>query len=298
VKYLSVCSGIEAATVAWKPLGWEPVGFSEIDPFACSVLQHHYPNVTNYGDMTHYERWNIKPGTVDLLCGGTPCQAFSTIGKRAGLSDDRGQLALVYLRLAAHLQPRWIVWENVVGVLHSNGGRDFGAFLRALGDSGYRWCYRVLDARYFGVAQSRRRIFLVAFRGNDHADWRYPSAALLERPGLCGDRPPKPPKGHEITGCVTSRGGSARCNMHAEEGFLRFAEDGRLRWITPLETERLMGFEDGYTDISKASDSARYKALGNSWCVPVARWVGKRIQMVEDLMAAQQNGLKSVADCG
>lgn len=86
--------------------------------------------------------------------------------------------------------------------------------------------------------------------------------------------------------------------MHAEEGFLRFAEDGRLRWITPLETERLMGFEDGYTDIPKASDSARYKALGNSWCVPVARWVGKRIQMVEDLMAAQQNGLKSVGNCG
>ena len=296
MRYLSVCSGIEAATVAWEPLGWKPVGFSEIEHFPCEVLQHHYPETKNYGDMTKHEEWDIKPGTVDLLAGGTPCQAFSSLGKRGGLSDHRGNLALVYLGIAARLQPRWIVWENVVGVLHSNGGRDFGAFLGALRDCGYQFCYRVLDARYFGVAQSRRRIFLVAFRGNDTGDWRYPAAVLCDSRGLRGTSAPKPEQGHEIVGCVVSRL-MARCNFCAESGFIRLHPKGP-RWLIPVEVERLMGFPDGYTEIEKSTDEKRFKALGNSWCVPVARWVGKRIQMVEDLLSARRDGLQSDADRG
>ena len=148
MKYLSICSGIEAATVAWHPLGWTPVAFSEIEPFPSAVLAHHYPNVPNLGDMTQHATWPIYAGDIDLLVGGTPCQSFSVAGLRKGLSDPRGGLMLTYLEIARRLRPRWVVWENVPGVLSSNGGRDFGSFLGALGELGYGWAYRVLDAQW------------------------------------------------------------------------------------------------------------------------------------------------------
>jgi len=165
MKYLSVCSGIEAASKAWEPIGWEPVAFSEIEPFPSAVLKHHWPKVPNLGDMTQHEQWNIPSGTVDLLVGGTPCQSFSVAGLRQGLKDPRGNLMLTYLAIAERLKPRWLVWENVPGVLSSNGGKDFGSFLGALGELGYEWAYRVLDAQWFGVAQRRRRVFVVAHLG-------------------------------------------------------------------------------------------------------------------------------------
>ena len=165
MKYLSVCSGIEAASKAWEPIGWEPVAFSEIEPFPSAVLKHHWPEVPNLGDMSKYEQWNIPSGTVDLLVGGTPCQSFSVAGLRQGLKDPRGNLMLTYLAIAERLKPRWLVWENVPGVLSSNGGKDFGSFLGALGELGYEWAYRVLDAQWFGVAQRRRRVFVVAHLG-------------------------------------------------------------------------------------------------------------------------------------
>ena len=165
MKYLSVCSGIEAASKAWEPIGWEPVAFSEIEPFPSAVLKHHWPKVPNLGDMSKYEQWNIQSGSVDLLVGGTPCQSFSVAGLRQGLKDPRGNLMLTYLAIAERLKPRWLVWENVPGVLSSNGGKDFGSFLGALGELGYEWAYRVLDAQWFGVAQRRRRVFVVAHLG-------------------------------------------------------------------------------------------------------------------------------------
>ena len=137
MKYLSVCSGIEAATVAWHPLGWKPTAFSEIEKFPSAVLAHHYPTVPNLGDMTQYKEWNIDQ--IDLLVGGTPCQSFSVAGLRKGLDDPRGNLCLVYLGLAERFRPRWILWENVPGVLSSGGGRDFGSFLGALAELGYGW---------------------------------------------------------------------------------------------------------------------------------------------------------------
>ncbi len=121
MKYLSVCSGIEAATVAWHPLGWECVGVAEIDPFACSLLKHHYPGIHNYGNLNDYASWDIAPGSVDVLVGGTPCQSFSLAGLRKGLADPRGNLALVYLGLVDRIRPRYLVWENVPGVLSSGG---------------------------------------------------------------------------------------------------------------------------------------------------------------------------------
>jgi DNA (cytosine-5)-methyltransferase 1 len=181
MKYLSVCSGMEAASVAWHPLGWTPVGFSEIEPFPCAILKHRFPNTPNYGSLTEYQSWPLEPGAIDLLVGGTPCQSFSVAGLRKGLADPRGNLALTFLGLADKLKPRWIVWENVPGVLSSGGGRDFGSFLGALVELGYGFAYRVLDAQYVGgpraVPQRRRRVFVVAHLG----DWR-PAAAVLFEP--------------------------------------------------------------------------------------------------------------------
>jgi len=186
VKYLSVCSGIEAASVAWHPLGWECVGVAEIEKFPSAVLAHHYPNVPNFGDLTRYQEWpsDLAP---DLIVGGTPCQSFSVAGLRAGLADPRGNLALVFLGLVDKYRPRYVVWENVPGVRSSGGGRDFGAFLGALGELGYGWAYRSLDAQYFGLAQRRERVFVVGCLG----DWRAPAAVLLESEGLRGHPAPR-----------------------------------------------------------------------------------------------------------
>ena len=190
--YGSVCSGIEAASVAWHPLGWRAAFLSEIEPFPRAVLKHHYPDVPLHGDFTTIEAGQYD--AIDLLVGGTPCQSFSVAGLRGGLADDRGNLALEYLRLAQRLRPKWMVWENVPGVLSSNGGRDFGSILGGMGELGYGFAYRVLDAQFvringFGraVPQRRRRVFVVGHLG----DWRRAAAVLFERESLCGNPPPR-----------------------------------------------------------------------------------------------------------
>ena len=187
MKFGSVCSGIEAASVAWHHLGWTPVGFSEIEPFPAAVLAHRFPHVPNFGDMTKYEQWPLQPGSIDVLVGGTPCQSFSVAGLRKGLADPRGNLMLTYLAIAARYRPTWLVWENVPGVLSSNGGKDFGALLGGMGELGYGFAYRVLDAQYFGVAQRRRRVFVVGYLG----DWRRAAKVLFERESLLWDPPPR-----------------------------------------------------------------------------------------------------------
>ena len=386
MKYLSVCSGIEAATVAWHPLGWKPEAFSEIEKFPSQVLKHHYPGVPNLGDMTKFEEWNL--GTINLLVGGTPCQSFSVAGLRKGLDDPRGNLMLTYGAIANRFRPRWLVWENVPGVLSSNGGRDFGSFLGMLGELGYGWAYRVLDAQYFGVAQRRRRVFVVGYLGN----WRRAAAVLFERHSLQGHPAPSRKKGQEVAGTFTARaksGGWGQDPNLAAGGYMRpvavesvsptltrretgvsgvgHNEDGwyvttarmvsfgeyvdddtasamkardykdatdlvaqpaavatdlyngaidgdvthslragngnamggipstitamQVRRLTPVECERLQGFPDNYTNIPKAADGPRYKALGNSMAVPVMAWIGKRIQQVD---AIQSN---KTADC-
>jgi DNA (cytosine-5)-methyltransferase 1 len=184
MKYGSVCSGIEAASVAWEPLGWDAQWFSEIEQFPSAVLAHRFPSVPNLGDMTKIHETQIfNDSTIDILVGGTPCQSFSVAGLRKGLTDPRGNLMLTFLSLAQRKKPRWIVWENVPGVLSSNGGRDFGTFLQALAECGYGFAYRVLDAQYFGVAQRRRRVFVVGYLG----DWRPAGAVLFEQDCLSGN---------------------------------------------------------------------------------------------------------------
>jgi DNA (cytosine-5)-methyltransferase 1 len=209
MKYLSVCSGIEAATVAWHGLGWEPVAFSEIEKFPSAVLAHHYPSVPNWGDMTKFQEW--PDANVDVLVGGTPCQSFSVAGLRKGLDDPRGNLMLTYGAIAKRYRPKWVVFENVPGLLSSNGGRDFGTLLGMLGELGYGFAYRVLDAQFFGVAQRRRRVFVVGYLG----DWRSAAAVLFERHSLQGHNAPSRETGQSVAGAIAARFGSSR-NNHEE----------------------------------------------------------------------------------
>jgi DNA (cytosine-5)-methyltransferase 1 len=204
MRFLSVCSGIEAASVAWNPLGWRAAAFSEIESFPCAVLAHHYPTVPNWGDMTKFEAW--PDATIDLLCGGTPCQSFSIAGLRKGLSDPRGNLMLTYLAIAARYRPQWVVWENVPGVLSSWSGADetgalhpgqdewegdetsdLSCFLAGLTELGYGWAYRSFDAQFAGLAQRRERVFVVGCLGSRARA----AAVLLERHGLSGHPAPR-----------------------------------------------------------------------------------------------------------
>ena len=229
MKYLSVCSGIEAATQAWHSRGWAPVAFSEIEPFPSAVLAYHYPAVPNWGDMTKFKDWPDEP--IDLLVGGTPCQSFSVAGLRAGLADPRGNLMLTFGAIAGRYRPKWVVWENVPGVLSSNGGRDFGAFLGMLGELGYGVAYRVLDAQYvrtrgfpFAVPQRRRRVFVVGYLG----DWRRAAAVLFERESLSGHPPPRREAGQATAPTLAARirgGGGLGTDFDCDGGLIASTGD-------------------------------------------------------------------------
>ena len=354
LKYLSLFSGIEAASVAWKDIGWEPVGFSEIEPFPCAVLKHRFPNTPNYGDITKWKEWGLVPGTVDVVCAGSPCQAFSCAGLRKGLDDPRGNLALVTLGLVEFLKPKWFIWENVPGVLTAQQGSAFGAILTALGDIGYGWAYRVLDAVHFGVPQRRRRVWLCAYRDpvTGAGDWRPPTAVLSFSESLCGDssavqgkakanarktydgiaegdrgcwwdggqvsqtldavlakgqmmpeknRFPAVLQPIVIDRAAFNQGVNAQYAPHIEETQTMDTLVAKgphavynppllVRRITPREGERLQGFPDDWTCIpwknrpaDECPDGPRYKAIGNSWAVPCAKYIGERINLVEEI---------------
>ena len=197
MRYGSVCSGIEAASVAWEPLGWTPAWFCEIDAYPSAVLKARFPHVPNYGDFTQLidPQHEVHREPIDVLVGGTPCVDFSVAGLRAGIEGSRGQLTLQFLRLAQSLRPRWVVWENVPGVLSSDDGRALGAFLGGLAELGYGFAWRVLDAQYVrvehyprAVPQRRRRIFVVGCAGGD---WLRAGSVLLEPEGVRGNLAPR-----------------------------------------------------------------------------------------------------------
>ena len=295
--YGSLCSGIEAATQAWHPLGWKPAFFSEIERFPSAVLAHHYPDIPNLGDMTKFKDW--PDHAIDLLVGGTPCQSFSVAGLRGGLADPRGNLMLTFGAVAKKYQPRWLVWENVPGVLSSNGGRDFGTFLGMLAELGYGFAYRVLDAQHVrtrrharAVPQRRRRVFVVGYLG----DWRRAAAVLFERPSVRRDFAAgihavssAPGSSPGESGPIAFNWMEARCfRAGPTTNPLRVQQTEAVlsdepRRLTPRECERLQGMPDDWTLIPDAKDSPRYKAIGNSMAVPVMRWIGEGIAAVEAL---------------
>jgi DNA (cytosine-5)-methyltransferase 1 len=206
MRYGTFCSGIDAPTVAWHPLGWMPVFFSEIDKFANTVLNHHYPDVPNLGDMTKIDPHEVKEkhGPIDLVFGGTPCTSFSSSGRRSGLDEESGQLAILFFKLASAIGARWVVWENVTGAFNTNEGQDFATVLNAIRESGYCGFWRTLDAQYFGVPQRRRRVFFIGYL----ADWRPAAAVLFEPHSMSGHPAPKRKKRQEIAPdvapCITA----------------------------------------------------------------------------------------------
>ncbi len=276
VKFGSLCSGIEGAAVALPH--WEHAYCSEIEPFCCELLARHYPNAPNYGDITVHRS---RP-QVDCIIAGTPCQSFSINGDRAGMDDVRGQLAVAFSRILRYDRPRSFIWENVPGVLSSNEGRDFGAFLYAVGQLGYGAAYRVLDARYFGVAQRRRRVYVV---GVHCGDWPRAASVLFDTPsGVVDARSPAKgrkagPKVLGWTGDTTPKFGdevvpTLRASQGGEGVGILWRGGGRK--LTINEWETVMGFPVNYTE--GGSDSQRRHALGNSFCPPVVRWIGERLE--------------------
>ena len=321
-----------------------PVWFSEIEPFPCAVLAHHYPDIPNLGDMTALPQKIINREILapDVLVGGTPCQAFSIAGLRNSLDDERGNLTLTlihileaidYVRFIDEKQPCVLLWENVPGVL-STKDNAFGHFLAGLAQereplqpTGGKWsnagyvhsartiAWRILDAQYFGLAQRRKRVFVVASA-------RQCSVAqiLIERKSLCRDIETSKTTEEGFT-CYAegSFGTTAHClgrnggrenilfDIAHRSDVVRIQDDDTtptltarmgtggnnvpcvstnqiLRKLTPVECERLQGFPDNYTRIpfrgktaENCPDSHRYKAIGNSMAVPVMRWIGKRL---------------------
>lgn len=308
----SICSGIEAASVAWEPLGLSFEWFSEIADFPSRVLADKYPNICNLGDMTDIPA-KINERTIsapDLICGGTPCQAFSFAGWQNGLNDDRGNLTLKFVdiieandnvRLNEDKERTVVFWENVEGVL-SDKTNAFGCLVSSLAGlqqpiEKKRWpnsgliygskrnvAWRVLDAKYFGLPQQRRRLYVIAggcdfhpedvlFERHENQLQEFPSYELtFEKDGH------KFEIFREYTDCLYSAYGTKwNGNAAAMNGSLFVVQDGRIRRISPLETERLMGFPDNYTNLPKAKKTNRYQATGNSWAVPVVKWLGSRL---------------------
>lgn len=333
----SVCSGIEASQLAFSPYGYEQLWSSEIAEFPSKVLRHHYPNIPNLGDMTELPDLILK-GKVqapDLFCGGTPCQAFSLAGWKNGLADKRGQLTITFIEIANAIDEirekekkdrSIILWENVEGVLNDKTNA-FGNFIAGLAGfdeelkvkkwtkSGYlegpnrNVAWRVIDAKYFGLPQQRKRLYVLAggkdFRP-DQVLFEYDSQDIVKKikaekqESLNGDifnlfsqdvlfTEKKDEKifkkdnlkfeiFREYTDCLYAAYGTKwNGNAAAYNGSLYVAQNDRIRRFTPLECERLMGFPDNYTLINGNSDTNRFQAIGNSWAVPVVKWIGKQI---------------------
>jgi DNA (cytosine-5)-methyltransferase 1 len=309
----SICSGIEAASVAWSGLDYSFKWFSEIDPFACNVLSFKYPKTKNLGNMRSAPAL-IKENKIeapDLICGGTPCQAFSLAGLKEGLNDARGNLTPSFvdiinqndmIRTAKGLAPTMVLWENVEGVLNDKTNA-FGSFLSYLAGLQEvipvsKWAcsgvlkgpkrniaWRVLDAKYFGLPQQRKRLYVLAggkeFKPEDiiFEDSCTPMEDYPTQTDLFFEK-----EGYQFecfrayTDCLYAAYGTKwNGNAAAYNGSLFVLQNKRLRRLSPLECERLMGFPDNYTKIPKSSQTKRYKAVGNSWSIPVIKWLGERI---------------------
>lgn len=310
----SICSGIESGTVAWSNLNFDYKWYSEIAPFPNRLLNEKYGTIPNLGDMECIPEklLNNEIDAPDLLCGGTPCQAFSLAGFQTGLNDYRGNLTLKFLdivnanddiRLDNGKNRSVIFWENVEGVL-SDKTNAFGCFVASLAGlenplevkkmpkagllkgSIRNVAWRVIDAKYFGIPQQRKRIYVLA-GGKDFS----PENVLFEKHTQVLPEYPKTElifekDSHkfevfrEYTDCLYAAYGTKwNGNAAANNGSLFVVQDEYIRRLSPLECERLMGFPDNYTNLEKAKRTERFTAIGNAWAVPVVRWIGDRFYL-------------------
>lgn len=285
----SLFSGIGGFDLGMEKAGLEIIWQCEIDKHCQQVLKQHWPNMRLYDDVREINKSNTV--CPDVIVGGFPCQDLSVAGKRGGLAGERSGLWYEFHRVIAELKPRWVVIENVPGLLSSNEGRDFATILYGLGECGYLSAWRILDAKYFGVAQQRERVFIVASFGTGSAarvlfeEESNPFYLEQER-----DTVPAPVYAYKKRGGF---GWSETCELaltlEAQAGTHTGGNDtvplvftGDLpRWVMPIEAERLQGFPDNHTKMAKDSRTYRYRQLGNAVAVPVARWIGERIAAVE-----------------
>ena len=308
LRYLSLFSGIEAWSHAVKDLPqYMPVAFAEVEPFASAVLSAPYPHVKNLGDVTRIDGTQYH-GTVEIIVGGSPCQDWSQIGKRQGLDGKRSVLALEYLRLLEEVRPRWLVFENVQGLLNCHRGADLQVLLQKMDELRYHVAWALLDSKHFGLAQRRKRVFIVG----SAVGWEGPAQVLLEPASMCRN----PPALHEEREAnpEASRGGAggrrwcpkiaptltASAACFSRPGFPNqqldalIVEDDGVRRLTVEEAERLQGFETGYTDIvyrgKRASDGDRYRVLGNTMSVPVMRYIAERILIADQKISGRGRG--------
>ena len=335
----SVCSGIEASRLAFAPYGFKQLWSSEIAEFPSKVLEHHFPEVPNVGNMLELPKLILekKYDAPDIMCGGTPCQAFSLAGWQNGLADERGQLTMTFIEIANAIDKirleekknkSIILWENVEGVINDRTNA-FGNFIAGL--AGFeqeikisKWtkagflegpernvAWRVIDAKYFGLPQQRRRLYVLAggktFKP-DQVLFEFDSKDVTKTLKLNSKKTKEPSLSlfsdlssneekvdtifykngvkfqvfREYTDCLYSAYGTKwNGNAAAYNGSLYVAQNDRIRRFTPLECERLMGFPDNYTKVNGNSHTNRFQAVGNSWAVPVVDWIGSRIQNYE-----------------
>ena len=246
MRYVSLFAGIEAASQAWHHMGWEPMAFADIDAFPSAVLAHHYPDVPNLGNVEGVD-WSEYKGKAEVVVGGSPCQSFSVAGKRLGMDDPRGNLALEFIRAVAEIQPTWFVFENVPGLLSSDEGRDFGIFLGEVAKIGYGFAYRVLDSQFFGVPQRRRRVFVVGHIGGD---WRSAASVLFERESLQGHSKESESQGKAITdyvkGSIDEPGGEPRRRVEIYRKSRRAqSKQDHETWVEDEVTNTLNTFDLG-----------------------------------------------------
>lgn len=240
--YISLCSGVEAATLAWEPLEWMPVAFAEVDPFASAVLAARFPDVPNLGDLTKVD-WDKYRGTANVVIAGFPCQSFSISGLRKGLDDPRGQIMLECLSAVSRIDPEWAVLENVPGLLSADRGRCFETLLNAVAilwpGGGISW--RILDSQWFGSAQRRRRVFAVI----NTRDWRRAAAVLLNESCLRGHTPTRQQAWETV---------AANTRKRTEEA----GGDGGLtafKWFAGAKARTMPAYDDGTTPTPTNSDA-------------------------------------------
>lgn len=304
MRTLSLFSGIGGFDLGFERAGMTVVGVCEIDKHAQKILQRHFPDATLHDDVrkVHYAR-----GSVDLICGGFPCQDLSVAGKRRGLEGERSGLWFEFARVIDETEPQWVVIENVPGLFSSDGGRDFAVIIQWLAKRGYGVGWRLLDSQGFGLAQRRKRVFIVASFG-----YKRGCTLLLEPESVRWDsatrRGERQGDTRAVAKCLTAHGQRIDYESETMIPFLlwesthgddpvrlcsnqnlsptlpaRMGTGGNnvpligVRRLTPTECERLQGFPDGWT--SGQSDTHRYKQLGNAVSVPVAEWIGRRIMM-------------------
>lgn len=319
MKFVSFCSGIEAASVAWEPLGWECVGLCDFAQFPQEVLKHHYPNVPFFPNMLNIlQDERFKKLKADVAIAGTPCQAWSDSGLGKGMDDERAQLALAFGDILDSKRFPYIIWENVTGVFkeeHKEGlSQIFSNFTGTdirpedIHEGGgvfqgqkYSIAYRVFNSRHFGIPQRRRRIYAVGYLGND---WRVPAAILFNEGCFesvkIKNQKERDERTENILGQIKLAGTITKSySKTLTDGFGKistsnyWSDDNGIREFTEKELCRLQGFPDDYFDFEIAGKRPSYSAIkggiGNSMSVPVIQYIGERIQFVDSILKSQKN---------